>query len=277
MRNLFLFLWKYNFFIFFLLLETFCGYLIIRNNNFHRASVVNSTNAIAARVNTGVSSVTEYINLRTTNDALSRENAALKGLLPDVFYIDSALKHVSSDTTLKRQYIYMTAKVINNSVNRRNNYLTLNRGSLQGVGEGMGVICSDGIVGIVKDVSDNYCSVLSFLHKDSKVSGRFSKTEYFGSMTWPGYDQTLGKFNDIATHVKVSKGDTVVTTSFSGIFPENIMIGKIIEVGKSGGNNFQDISVKLSTPFGKLTYVYIVNNLMKEEQQVLEETLNNDR
>ncbi len=277
MRNLFLFLWKYNFFIFFLLLETFCGYLVIRNNNFQRASLINSTNSVAANVNSVVSSVTEYINLRTTNDALSRENAALKGLLPDVFYIDSALKHVVNDTVLKRQYVYMTAKVINNSVNRRNNYLTLNRGSLQGVKPEMGVICSDGIVGIVKDVSENYSSVLSFLHKDVKISGRITGTDYFGSMTWPGYEQTHGKLNDIAKHVKVSKGDTIVTTSYSGIFPEDIMIGTVDEVVKGGGDNFQDITVKLSTPFGKLTYVYIVNNLMKDEQRALEEPLKNDR
>lgn len=277
MRNLFLFLWKYNFFISFLLLETFCGYLVIRNNNFQRASVVNSTNAVAAKVNSAVSFVTEYINLRTTNDALSRENAALKGLLPDVFHIDSALKHVVNDTVLKRQYVYMTAKVINNSVNRRNNYLTLNRGSQQGVKPEMGVICSDGVVGIIKDVSENYSSVLSFLHKDVKISGRIVGTDYFGSMSWPGYEQTHAKLNDIAKHVKVSKGDTIVTTTYSGIFPENIMIGTVDEVVKGGGNNFQDISVKLSTPFGKLTYVYIVNNLMKDEQRALEEPLKNDR
>jgi rod shape-determining protein MreC len=277
MRNLFLFLWKYNFFIFFLLLETLCGYLIIRNNNFQRSSVVNSTNSIAAKVNSAVSSVTEYINLRTTNDALSRENAALKSLLPNVFYIDSALNKINLDTILRRQYVFMTAKVINNSINRRNNYLTLNRGSLQGVKPEMGVICSDGIVGIVKDVSEHYCSVLSFLHKDVKISGKLKGTDYFGSMVWPGYDQTHGRLNDIAKHVKVSKGDTIVTTSFSGIFPEGIMIGKVEEVDQGGGNNFQDISVKLSTPFGKLTYVYIISNLMKDEQQALEEPLKNDR
>jgi rod shape-determining protein MreC len=277
MRNLFLFLWKYNFFIFFLLLETLCGYLIILNNNFQRTSLVNSTNNVAARVNSAVSSVTEYINLRTTNDALSRENAALKSLLPDVFYIDSAITHINSDTILKRQYAYMTAKVVNNSVNRRNNYLTLNRGSLQGVKPDMGVICSDGVVGYVKDVSEHFCSVISFLHKDSKISGKIKGTDYLGSMVWPGYDQTHGKFNDIAMHVKVVKGDTIVSTSFSKHFPEGIMIGKVDSVGQSGGNNFQDIDVKLSTPFGKLTYVYIVSNLLKDEQTELEEPLKNDR
>src|SRR5947207_2939563 len=104
MRNLFLFLWKYNFFIFFLLIETLCGYLIVQNNNFQRSNFINSSNVIAAKVSSMVSAVTEYINLRTTNDALSRENAALKTLLPDVFYIDSAIIHISKDTLLKQQY-----------------------------------------------------------------------------------------------------------------------------------------------------------------------------
>lgn len=248
----------------------------MQNNNFQRTSFVNSTNSIAARINTIVSSVTEYINLRTTNDALSRENAALKSLLPNVYYIDSAMRRLSEDTTLQQQYSYMTAKVINNSVNGRNNYLTLNRGSLQGVRPEMGVITSDGVVGIVKDVSEHYSSVMSFLHKDTKVSARLKNTEYMGSMVWQGIDQTHGMLNDIAKHVTVSKGDTVITTSYSAIFPEGIMIGTVDEVSTSGGNNFQDISVKLSTPFARLTYVYIVTNNLKDEQRLLEEGLQND-
>ena len=259
------------------MIETFCGYIIVQNNNFQRTTFINSTNAIAAKVNTFVSSVTEYINLRTTNDALSRENAALKTLLPDVFYIDSALQHISSDTILKQQYGFMTAKVINNSTNRRNNYLTLNKGSKQGIRPEMGVICSDGIVGIVKDVSEHYSSVISFLHKDSRISARIRKTGYIGSMVWDGYDETHGTLNDIAKHVIVSKGDTIVTSSFSAIFPEGVMIGIVDDVSSTGGNNFLDISVKLSTPFGKLTYVYVVSNLFKEEQKALEEPLKNDR
>jgi rod shape-determining protein MreC len=271
MRNLFLFLWKYNFFIFFLLLETLCGYLIFRNSNFQRSSIVNSTNSVATKVSSVVSSVTDYVQLGTTNEALSRENAALKSLLPDMFYIDSALTRIANDTILKRQYSYMTAKVVENSVNRRNNYLTLNKGSMQGVKSGMGVICSDGIVGIVKDVSPHFCSVLSLLHKDTKISSKLKGSDYFGSLVWPGFDQTRARLNDIAMHVKVHKGDTVVTTSFSKKFPEGILVGVVESVSHSGGDNFQDINVKLSTPFGKLTYVYIVSNLLKEEQETLEE------
>lgn len=277
MRSLFLFLWKYNFFIFFLLLETLCGYLIVRNNNFQRASFVNSTNRTAAKVDAGVSAVTEYINLRSTNDALSRENAALKTLLPDVSYIDSAIHASRKDTIYKQQYTFLTAKVINNSINRRSNYLTLNKGSRQGIKREMGVICTDGVVGIVKDVSDHYCSVYSFLHKDTRISAKLKNTGYIGSMVWDGFDPTHGSLNDIAKHVKVSKGDTVITSSYSAIFPEGVMIGIVDEVNAKSGNNFQDISVKFSSPFGKLTYVFIVNNLFKDEQRALEEPFKNDR
>jgi rod shape-determining protein MreC len=277
MRNLFLFLWKYNFFIFFLLVESLCGYIIFQNNNYQRTTFVNSTNAIAAKVNTAINSVTEYINLRSTNDALARENAALKSILPDVFYIDSALQHISGDTIRSQQYAYMTAKVINNSTNRRNNYLTLNKGSKQGVRPEMGVISSDGMVGIVKDVSDHYSSVISFLHKDARISARLKNSGYIGSMVWDGFDETRGNLKDIAKHVKVSKGDTIITSSFSAVFPEGVPIGIVESVNPAGGNNFQEIVVKLSTPFGKLSYVFIVSNLFKEEQRVLEEPLKSDK
>jgi len=275
-RNLFLFLWRYNFFIFFLVLEAFSGYLIVQNNNFQRASFINSTNTIAAEVNTMVSAVTQYINLRTTNDALSRQNASLRTIVPDVFYIDSVLKQLNVDSIHKQQYTFMAANVVNNSINRRNNYLTLNKGSLQGIHPEMGVVSAEGIVGIVKDVSEHYCSVLSFLHKDCKISARFKKNGYIGSMVWDGTDPTHGSLNDIAKHVKINLGDTIITSSFSAIFPEGIMIGTVDKVDPNSGDNFQEIEVKLSTSFANLTYVYIVSNLFKEEQRKLEESQPND-
>jgi rod shape-determining protein MreC len=277
MRNLFLFLWKYNFFILFLLLEMLCGYLIVRNNNFQRASFTNSTNEAAVKVNSVVSAVTEYINLRITNDALSRENAGLKTLMPNVYYVDSAIRRSISDTILKQQYTYMTAKVINNSINRRNNYLTLDRGRLQGVKPEMGVVCPDGIVGIVKDVSDHYCTVMSFLHKSSLVSSRIKRTEFIGSMKWEGIDASHASLDDIENHVKVMKGDTIITTSFSSVYPEGIMIGVVDKVSPGSGSTFQDISVKLSTEFGSLSYVYIVDNLFKDEQKALEKPIEEEQ
>lgn len=277
MRNLLLFLWRYNFFIFFLILEGFSIYLIAQNSNYHRASFVNSTNRVAARVNSWVSAVTEYINLRSTNEALSRQNAALKSLMPEINYIDSVNRNLVTDTIHHQQYMFITAKVVNNSINRRNNYLTLNRGSRQGVKPEMGVVCPDGVVGIVKDVSEHYCSVISFLHKDTRLSARIKKNGFIGSMVWDGYDARTGSLKDIAKHVRVAKGDTIVTSSFSAIFPEGFMIGTVESVDANTGDNFQDIKIRLSTPFGSLTYVYIIGNLLKDEQRALEEGQQNDR
>lgn len=277
MRNLFLFLWKYNFFIFFLFLEGVCGYLIVMNNNFQRASVVNSTNLLAVKVNTVVSSMTSYLSLREANDAMARENAALRTYIPDIYYLDSMINLVANDTIYKQQYSFMTAKVVNNSTNRRNNYLTLDRGSRQGVRPEMGVICSDGIVGIVKDVSEHYCSVISFLHKDSRFSVRIKKSGYIGSLVWDGVDPRQATLRDIAKHVKVVPGDSLVTSSFSAMFPEGILAGRVESVNSETGNNFQDIKVRLSTPFASLSYVYIVNNLFKDEQRALEDSTRHDR
>ena len=270
MKNLFIFLWKYNFLILFLSFEGLCGYLIIQNNNFQRASFVNSSNRVAAEINLMVRSFTDYISLRMVNDALSRENAGLRNLYPDAFRIDSAINRLVHDTIFHQQYSFLTARVVNNSVNRRNNYLTLNKGSKQGVKPEMGVICSDGIVGIVKDVSENFCSVMSFLHKDSRYSARIKKSGYIGSLVWDGYDAQHASLNEIAKHVKVEKGDTLVSSSFSAIFPEGVLIGFVEKVNSDTPDNFQEITIRLSTPFNKLVPVYIVSNLLKDEQRALE-------
>jgi rod shape-determining protein MreC len=275
MKNLFLFLWRFKYFILFLLTEAFCFYLIFRNSNFHHSALVNSSNSVAASVSETVTSVKEYVNLRKVNNDLALENSKLRSMLPETYYADSATKKSINDSLHHQQYSFITAKVINNSVNRRNNYLTLNIGSLQGIEPEMGVISSEGIVGIVKDTSKHFCSVMSFLHKDSKISAKLKKSGYIGSLVWDGYDANHASLKDIATHVQLSKGDTIVTSSYSSIFPENIMIGRIEDFERKAGDNFYEISVRLSTDFSKLSYVYVVNNVLKEEQQKLEQLQTN--
>jgi rod shape-determining protein MreC len=275
MKNLFLFLWRFKYFILFLLTETFCFYLIFRNSNFHRSAFVNSSNVVAASVSETVTSVKEYVNLRKVNNDLAFENSKLRSMLPEAYYIDSATKKNIIDSVHHQQYSFITGKVINNSVNRRNNYLTLNIGGLQGVKPEMGVISSEGVVGIVKDTSKHFCSIMSFLHKDSKISAKLKKSGYIGSLIWEGYDATHASLKDIATHVQFVKGDTVVTSSYSSIFPEDIMIGRIEDFETKAGDNFYEITVRLSTDFSKLSYVYVVNNLLKEEQQKLEQPQTN--
>jgi rod shape-determining protein MreC len=278
MRNIFLFLWRSYFFLLFLLLEVVSFYLIIQNNNYQKSSFINSTNAVSASIYSNVSNITEYLRLKSANEALAKENALLRAQAPSAFYNNIVMRSSVEDSSFRQKYTYITAKVINNSVNKRNNYLTLNRGSLHGIKKDMGVISSNGIVGIVKEVSPHYCSVLSLLHKDTKISAKIAKSDYFGSILWEGGDSQYATLHDIPKHVVLKSGDRIITTSYSAIFPEGITIGTIVSGEVKPGDNFHTIKVLLSTNFQNITHVYIVNNLMKEEQTALEqETLKNDQ
>jgi rod shape-determining protein MreC len=271
MINLFRFLWKHFNFIFFLLLEIFCLYLVVRNNTFQRARYVSSSNYVAGNVYATVTSVREYFYLKETNDALAAENARLHNLTRDAFARSSTQVYLVRDSIFKQQYQYINAKIINNSVNKRNNYLTLDRGSSSGIKAEMAVISSNGIVGITKDVSENFTSVLSVLNKNAKISAKIKKNNYFGSLSWDGSDYRLGTLVDIPTHVNIAIGDTIVTNAYSDIFPENILIGKIESFDIKPGDNFYTIIVRYSTNFKNVTHVYVVNNLIKEERKTLEE------
>ena len=272
MRNLFAFIWKYYFVFLFILLELIASFFIVQNNSFHKASFLNSSNIISASIYNSTNKISGYLGLRSTNEFLAVENAKLhsKSILSFTkLYTD---KWSINDTIYEQEYTFLSAQVINNSIYKRNNYLTLNRGGKHGVKPDMAVISSNGIVGIVKDVSDNFSSVLSVLHKNARISAKIKKNEYFGSLVWDGSDFKSGTLLYIPNHVKISEGDAIVTSRYSAIFPEGIRIGSIIDFKINPGDNFYTISVKFSTDFSNLSYVYVVNNLMKEEQKTLEET-----
>jgi rod shape-determining protein MreC len=270
MRSLFLLLWRHNFTLLFLLLWSLSFFLIIRNNNFQQVSVFNSTNKVVASVLESVNYVKEYINLKENNASLARENSNLKSLMPESWYENNALRTMVNDTAKSQQYSYITARVVNNSINRRSNYITLDKGSLQGIRKDMGVISSAGVVGIVKDVSEHYCTVMSVLHKNTRISTRFKNNNYFGSLVWDGADSKEATLLEVAKHVKFSVGDTLVTTVYSSIFPEGVLVGVVKSSDLKAGDNFYKITVTLSTNFGNLSHVYIVDNLLKGEQQTLE-------
>lgn len=272
MRSLFLLLWRNNFTLLFLLLWTLCFYLIFNNNNFQQIAFINSTNRVVATVLEGVNYVKEYVNLKENNASLARENANLKSILPESYYNTEALRTAIADSIYKQQYFFVTARVVNNSVNRRNNFLTLDKGKIHGIQKDMGVISSSGVVGIVKDVSDHYSTVMSVLHKNTKISTRFKNNNYFGSLVWEGEDSRKATLLEIAKHVKFNVGDTVVTTVYSSVFPEGVMVGTVEDSELKTGDNFYKIKIKLSTNFFNLSHVYIVNNLQKAEQLELEST-----
>jgi rod shape-determining protein MreC len=179
-------------------------------------------------------------------------------------------QYIVNDTVYRQKYTYTSAKVVNNSTNRRDNYLTLDKGSKQGIRNNMAVISSTGVVGVVKDVSDNFCTVISLLHSDLTISSKLKKDGSFGPLNWDGVNFSVATLSDIPTHVRLKEGDTVVTSQYSKMFPENIMIGTVQSYYTEPMKPFYTVKVNLSTDFKKLTYVYIVQNKLREEQEALE-------
>lgn len=270
MRNLVEFLAKNYFFFLFLLLETFCIYILVQNNKYQRASFVNSSSQISASVLSTSENIQHYFYLKKENERLAKENAELHShdLLSFARLVNG--EYLVNDTVYKQKYTYTMATVVNNSTNRRNNYLTLDKGSKHGITNKMGVISSSGVVGIIENVSENFCTVKSLLHSNTIINSKLKKDGSFGPLNWDGVSFEYATLNDIPTHVRLLKGDTVVTSQYTLMFPENIMIGTVDSFYRESTKPFYTVEIKLSTDFKKLSHVYIVNNKLRAEQEELE-------
>lgn len=276
MRNLLKFLIHYHVAFLFVALEVVAFTITIQNNFYQRASFINNTTEISGNIYRIYSSVVEYFNVRNENDKLALENTALRKLLKSNYIINDKNIQQANDLIYKQKYDYINAKVINNSVFRQTNYITLNKGRNQGIKPDMGVINSQGIVGIVKDVSYNFSIVIPTININAHISAKIKKTDYFGTLSWDGKDYRYALLNEIPFHVKVSKGDTVVTSGYSSIFPEGIIIGVVKDFNFNQGNNFYNIYIQLSTDFMNLNHVNVVSNLYKDEQKILENSVTHD-
>jgi rod shape-determining protein MreC len=274
MRNLIFFIYKYYVFFLFFVLEVAAFVIIYRFNNYQKASFVNYTTGVTSSYYTAVSNTTEYFNLRKVNDSLQVENARLHSQLITSYYKNSFNATLVNDTVYKQQYEYIPAQVVSNSVTKRNNYITLNRGRLHGIAPEMGVISDNGIVGIVMNVSDHYCTVLSLLNNNCKISAKIEKNGAFGSLVWEGDDPRYAALRDVNKHVPLTTNDKIITSNFSTIFPEGIAIGRIYAHSLDAGDNFHTIKIELNTDFSTVSTVYVIRNLLKQEQQDLEATIN---
>ena len=275
MKNLIRFFIRFHFAIFFIIFELISLSLVFQYNHFQKAKVVSLIQNISGYYHSKVFSIAEYLNLRETNQRLAGENVRLNNILQQAYRADDIFFYKQDDPFNKQRYYLTSAKVINNSVNKKHNFITLNKGSEQGLTQDMAVISSDGVVGVIYDVSKYYATVISLLNTNLKISAKLKKNDYFGSLVWDGKDYRHAILNEIPYHVAIERGDTIVTSSYSAIFPEGILIGTI-EDFKIKGGNFYEITVALSTDFKHLTYVSAVSNLKKEEQLKLEEAFPSD-
>ena len=269
MRNLWLFISKYNAFFLLIIFFTISLIILVNNNSYQRASVWNSSNQIVGSTYERISKFSNYLVLGKTNDSLAAENARLRDLLKSSFYSDNIKRVTIRDSVLKQQYTYTIARVINNSVHQRNNYITVNRGKKHGIEKGMGVTSSSGIVGIIINVSENFATIRSLLHTETKIS--VSVDANIGSLIWGegNFDARYAILKDIQSHLLVKKGARVVTSEFS-LFPPGTNIGTVSKTGVKGNDSSLDIEVKLDTDFASLQYVYVINNMLSKEQLSLE-------
>jgi len=271
MRNLILLFVKYGNIFLFIFLEIICLSLVARYNVSQNEIFVNSSNIFSGKLYGGVNNLRQYFNLSAVSDSLANENARLRKLLynTEVGEITRRDSLLSQDSTL--QYSYITAKVINNSINLNNNKITIDKGGLAGIQKRMGVIDANGVVGIVKEVNDNFAVVLSILHRSVRISAAIKNKGYFGSIQWNGNDPTRLDLVDVSRHANIAMGDTIVTSGYSTKFPPNITLGVIDTFWLKQGNDSYAIEVKLNNDISKLQYVYIIDNLLAEEQKAIEE------
>ncbi|MBK7213700.1 MAG: rod shape-determining protein MreC [Bacteroidales bacterium] len=272
MRNLLAFIIRYHVFLLFLLLESIALILLVNSTYYQRSMLQSTGNSVSGRFYSSVSNVSEYLKLRRTNELLATENALLRQMKGISFLKTDTSTFWVQDTLYKQQYTYMVARVIYNTVGKRNNYIMLNKGRRHGIDKDMAVITSNGVVGTVVNVSDNFAWVMSILNRQTKLSGRIKKNNQMGTIVWNGMDHSYGTLTDIPAHVKIAKGDTIVTSGFSYIFPANLMLGTIQDFRVEQGEHFYIIPFKFSVDFNSLDYVYVVRNLLKDEQEKLEKT-----
>lgn len=278
MRNLWIFINRYNAFFLFVIFFTIGIILTVQNNAYQRSVTLNSTNEVVGHAYDRLNVFKKYMNLGTVNDSLAFENARLHTALLALKNIDSAKNTLVKDTATHVQYTYLAARVIKNSVTLRNNVITINKGALDGIESGMAVISAGrGVVGIIRDVSPHLATIESLLNKDAKISVSIKSTKALGSLVWGdrNSDYRTAFIKDVPNHFKVKLKDTVITSGF-GSFPPGIQVGTISNRGISTGDNFLTIQINLFNDFSTLQYVYVIKDKLAEEEKALESKLPNE-
>jgi rod shape-determining protein MreC len=272
MRNLWIFISRYNAFFLFIIFFTIGVYLTVKNNSYQRSVTLNSTNEVVGTAYERLNIFKRYLNLGMVNDSLAAENAKLKSQLLGLTTIDTAKDVKVVDTVTNQDYTYLAAKVVKNSITLRNNVMTINKGTIDGIASGMAVIAPQrGVVGFIRDVSAHLATIQSLLNKDTKISVTLKKNNAFGSLVWGdgNFDIKKAFIKEVPNHIKMYVGDTVVTSSFSK-FPAGILVGRISKANVATNDNFLSAELNLFTDFSTLQYVYVVKNKKAEEQKALE-------
>ncbi len=270
MGRLFQFFYKYRAFFTFLVLEVISVWLIVQNNQYQSSKVFNTSNELVANTIATSTNVKEYFGLREVNTALASENAKLKQIIEQQKRHLLETKLLKVDSSKLKAFSYTSAKVINNSVSLSKNYITINKGLQDGIAPGMAVICANGVVGKVKTVSKHFSNVISILNINEQISSLIKSQNYLCTTQWDGIDPQLVELKYIPRHVKLHRGDTIITSGYNAVFPEGIMIGIVNQFELKEEALFYDVKVKLSQDFSQLNYVDVIKSILKVEKDSVE-------
>jgi rod shape-determining protein MreC len=269
-RNLILFVQQYRNFFVFLLLEIICLAIVFRNNDYQQSSYLNSSRQVAGSLYARKHRLTRYLHLGTVNDSLARENARLRGLLgvqhlPNPLHDTAFTRTTTTDSNVRTShYNYIPVRVLNNTVDQKVNYITLEAGSKQGIQRNMAVINEQGIVGRISHVSPNYSVALSMLSERFNVSAMVPDGTV-GTVSWDGQDPEFVNLRGIPQSVKLKPLDSVFTSGYS-YFPERVFIGRVARAVNGGM-----YKIWLHSRFHRLHYVYVVAESSSMERIQLEQ------
>ncbi|MCR5313732.1 MAG: rod shape-determining protein MreC [Bacteroidaceae bacterium] len=272
MRNLLDFLLNYKHWFVFILLE-FIGLAILFNHNGYQKSVYFTTaNGVVGNTYSFISSVTSYLNLGTENQALEAKNEQLRQKVAE---LEKQLEVASKDSTkhisgLSTKYNVVSAQIVGGTIHKSNNLFTINKGTADGIKEEMGVVCSNGVVGIVYLTSRHYSIVIPLINANSKVSCKLRGTQHFGTLQWQRGRADIAYMTDVPRHAKIKKGEVVLTNGYSDIFPPGIPIGFIIDKKNSSDGFSYLLKIGLYTKFETLREVSVITNYTKPERKLLE-------
>ncbi len=272
MKNILLIFIKYGTHLLFIVFQIVCFTLIINSNKVHGDIYDNTKSIYFENFNDRVDQLSDYLKLDEQNDSLVKENAKLMDII--INHPSTSIKDTISDSLLLQQYAFIPAEICNKTIHLRNNYFTLCAGRVDGAKPMMGVISAEGIVGITTRVSDHYSQVIPLLHSQSRISASIRGLDFFGNLVWKESSPRIMTLEAVPKHAPISIGDIVVTSGYSSIFPKDLPIGTIVNFEIAKGSSNYVIDVELFNDLNNLSYAYLVNNRLKEEQLNLENDIN---
>ena len=275
MKNLLAILYKNHLLLLFLFLEITAITFAIQHNNFQRASFINSASYVTGNTYEVMNNFSSYMDLKEKNILFRDSLARLKGQTLTAYLHRDTTLLTRTDTLYKQRYTYLGAEVLHQTIHKANNFLTLDKGSEDGIKVGMAVLGVNGVVGKVNGVSTNFSSVLSLLNSQTTLSCKFKKNKSLGFLVWNGksasgltYRQAL--LIDVPLTTKITVGDTIVTAGYSDNFPGGIAVGKVMDFSLASDGQSQDVKIELFLDFNILDHVFIVRDVLREEKDSLE-------